>query len=379
MIIALQLVRLAAKQAWRSPARSLLTVLGIAAGIFLVAIVGALQSGLDRAVSRSADDVQLVVFRANRYCPSTSHLPLRYGDTIAALPGVAAVLPQQVHLSSCGTSMDVVAFRGVPAERFPDLALSAGSMAEWRARSDGALIGSALAQRRGLQVGERFAAAGITVTVCGIIASDAVADRNLAWVQLDFLSRAARTGVGMVTQFGVTVQDPTQLDAVARAIDEAFASEADPTHTAPEQAFLARAAGDLLDLVGFTRWVGLGAIGAVLLLAANTALLAARGRIREFAIFQTIGFAGPQLAWLVLVEGLLFGLIGGLIGALAAGVLLWQGGFALTSEGLSVVFQADAGVLATAVALALGLGLVASLAPALQTARRPILAGLRNT
>jgi putative ABC transport system permease protein len=370
---------LAAKQARRHPARTLLTVVGVAMGLFLFTVVQAMQQGLQEATARSAGDVRLVVFRENRFCPTTSRLPDRYEARIAAIPGVASVTPTQVVVNNCGTSLDVIVFRGVPRERFvrAGVPLAAGSTAAWEARADAALIGGALARRRGLRVGDTFEAAGVSVTVAGILASDEPQERNAAFVDLGFLQRAARR-VGSVTQFDVTVSDPGQLDRTAQAIDAEFAAEAEPTRTSPEKAFVAQAAGDLLDLIGFTRWVGLAAVAAVLGLVANTVLLAVRGRVRELAVLRTLGFGGGALAWLVIVEGLLLGAAGGVLGAAAAVATLLLGGFSLTSEGLSVVFQPDAAVLATAVAVSLGVGLLASVLPAMQAARRPIVASLRE-
>ena len=370
---------LAAKQALRHPARTLLTVVGVAMGLFLFTVVQAMQQGLQAATSRSAEDVRLVVFRQNRFCPTTSRLPDRYETRIAAVPGVASVTPTQVVVNNCGTSLDVVVFRGVPRERFAQtgVVLAAGSTAAWAARSDAALVGGALARRRGLDVGDTFEAAGISVTVAGILGSDQPQERNAAFVDLGFLQRAARR-VGTVTQFDVMVDDPARLDQVAQAIDAQFATEAEPTRTSAEKAFVAQAAGDLLDLIGFTRWVGLAAVAAVLGLVANTVLLAVLGRVRELAVLQTLGFGGGALAWLVIVEGLLLGAAGGALGAVAAVATLNWGGFSLTSEGLSVVFEPDAAVLAMAVAVSLGVGLLASVVPAVQAARRPIVASLRG-
>lgn len=380
-MIGINLVRLGWKHVVRHPARTTLTVLGVAAGMFLFTVVQAMQDGLEAATARTAGDTRLTVFRAHRFCPSTSRLPERYGAEIARVEGVASVMPIQVVVNSCGTGLDIVAFRGVPADQLAAqarrLRADPAMLAAWQARSDAALIGSALASRRRLGVGQRFEAAGVTVTVAGIIASDEPQDRNVAFVHLPFLQRSAH-GPGWVTQFDVRVADPARLDAVARAIDERFAREAEPTSTAPEQAFFAQAAGDVLDLVGFTRWVGLAAVAAVLALIANTVLLAARARVRDHAVLATLGYRGRHLALVVAAEGLVLGAAGGAFGAGAALVALARGGVSLTSEGLSVVFPSDPAIGLAALAIAALLGLVASALPALQAARRPILDGLRG-
>ena len=87
-----------------------------------------------------------------------------------------------------------------------------GSVNEWLNREDGALIGANLAQRRRLDVGDSFDAAGVTVVVSGIIRSaESSQDDNVAYVHLPFLQQASRVGLGTVTQFLVKVSDSSLL------------------------------------------------------------------------------------------------------------------------------------------------------------------------
>ncbi len=141
---------------------------------------------------------------------------------------------------------------------------------------------------------------------------------------------------------------------------------------------MSQAAGEVLGLVAFARWVGLAAAVAVLAVVANTMLLAVRSRVREIAVLGVLGYGRRELAVLVLAEGLILGLAGGLIGILAALATLYLGGFSLTSEGLSVVFALDGGLVAKALGITLLLGLLAAVVPAWQAARLPILDALRT-
>jgi len=91
-----------------------------------------------------------------------------------------------------------------------------------------------------------------------------------------------------------------------------------------------------------------------------------------------IGYDSAAVAVLVMAEGLILGLVGGVLGVAAAAVTLYVGGFSLTSEGFSVVFALDAGLIASALTITLLLGLLASVVPAWQAARRPVVAALRG-
>ena len=371
------LIGLAVTQVCRHPLRTGLTVIGVACGLFLFTMVEAMHRGLERATAANPEDRRLIVFREGRFCPNTSRLPERYGGDIARVPGVAQVLPTLVVVSSCATGMDVVTFRGVPPADVASTLADPTSLAAWRERSDAVLVGPALAQRRGLRPGTVFEAAGVRATVAGLLTSDEVQYQNVAIAHLDTLQRLARS-VGTVTQFDVVVADPATVDAVASAIDAVFAHETEPTRTSAEKAFVAQAAGEVLGLVAFARWVGLAAAAAVLVVVANTVLIAVRSRVQELAILAVIGYDSAAVAVLVMAEGLILGLVGGVLGVAAAAVTLYVGGFSLTSEGFSVVFALDAGLIASALTITLLLGLLASVVPAWQAARRPVVAALRG-
>ena len=112
------LIPLALKQLIRHRIRTLLTLLGIGAGIFLFTLVESMQSAVSEITGDQASEVTLVVFRENRYCPSTSRLPEYYADEIRQVDGVREVIPIQITVNNCGASLDVVTFRGVPPEQF---------------------------------------------------------------------------------------------------------------------------------------------------------------------------------------------------------------------------------------------------------------------
>lgn len=371
------------KQVFRHRVRSILTLSGVTVAMFLFAVVQAMQAGVEAATVTNAADTTLVVYRKDRFCPFTSRLPQSYLGQVARLPGVESVVPVKIVVNNCRTSLDVVTFRGVPKEDFlrgmaPHFTLVSGTLAEWERRSDAALLGETLAQRRGLKVGDRFDAAGVTVYVAGVIRSDEPQDHNVAYVHLDFLQFASgsRAG-GIVTQFNVKVTEPSQLEPVAKAIDELFAADQEPTHTAAEKAFVARAAADVIEIVGFMRWLGWGCLAAVLALIGNAIVLAVQERIRDHAILQTLGYRSGLIARLIISEGLVLSVLGGTVGS---GLALWvlaRGGLALSVDGLSIPFAAAPLLFVHGLGVACLLGILAGLVPAWQAARREIVTCFR--
>jgi putative ABC transport system permease protein len=382
MRLLVHLAALAAKQVARHRLRTALTLAGVASGIFLFTAVETMQASLRRATESSAGDTTLVVYRKNRFCPATSRLPGHYLDEIRRIPGVREAIPVQIVVNNCGASLDVVAFRGVPPADLPrynpDLVVVAGSLEDWTSRDDAALLGENFALRRGLEPGDQFEAAGVRVHVAGIVRSPLAQDNNVAYVHLPFLQQASRIGLGSVTQFNVRVESTDRLESVAGRIDEVFASDAEPTETRPEKAFFAQTGKDLIEIIGFTRWLGVGAVFAVLGLVANSLLLVARGRVQESAILQTLGFRPGAVGALMLWEGLLLGCVGGAVGSIAASLFLHWQRFTFGSEGLTLALTPSPAVALTGLSLAILLGLIASLWPARVVARHSIVASLRH-
>ncbi|MCP5536178.1 MAG: ABC transporter permease [Akkermansiaceae bacterium] len=376
----MKLVSLALKNLTRHRLRSLLTILGVAAGMFLYASVETMQTSLAKATQSSANDTTLVVYRENRFCPMTSRLPEHYLPTIKRIKGVREVIPIQISVNNCGASLDVITFRGVPPEALkqynPALEILEGSYNDFTKRSDAALVGRHFAQRRGLHAGDKFEAVGVNVYVAGIITSDSPQDDNVAYVHLPFLQQASRIGLGVVTQFNVKVESSDQLDAVASQIDETFKSDQQPTQTRPEKAFFAETAKQMIELIGFTRWLGLGSVLAVLGLVANAVLLIVRGRVKETAILQTLGYSRKDIAVIVVFEGVLLGIFGGFIGVAGAFMFFHVQSFTLGNEGLTLALAPTVSVFVSAMVVALLLGLLASLYPAWKATSRPLIQSL---
>jgi putative ABC transport system permease protein len=376
------LIQLATKQLLRHRLRTALTVCGVASGMFLFTAVETLQKSLALATEETAADTTLVVYRENRYCPMASQLPEYYQDEIREMKGVKEVIPIKITVNNCGASLDVITFRGVPEGMLrqfaPEIEIIDGDESEWLKRGDAALLGEQFAKRRGLKPGDKFDAVGITVHVAGIIHSPFPQDNNVAYVKLNFLQQASKTGLGIVTQFNVRVDKSSDLKPVAEAIDARFKSDQMPTNTRPEKAFFAEAAGQLIELIGFTRWLGIAAVVAVVTLVANAISLMVRSRVKENAVLRTLGYPSRAIMFLVLSEGGLLGLMGGLGGAGFAWVCLrWQS-FTMGSEGQTLAILPQFSTVLFAITAALALGIIASLHPAYIAIRQPIVKSLRS-
>jgi putative ABC transport system permease protein len=191
----------------------------------------------------------------------------------------------------------------------------------------------------------------------------------VAYVHLDFLQRAAGNRQGIVTQFNVRVSDPGLLDSVAATIDAEFRHSQAPTWTSSERAFTARAVKDIIELVRFAGWLGIGSLVAIFALVGNAISLSVQDRVRDHAVMQTLGFSGGLIVRLIVIESLILSMIGGLLGVGAATLVSHLGQFAFSVEGLSVVIATNRAMLASGLVICSIIGIAAGLVPALRAAR----------
>ncbi|MDG2053496.1 MAG: ABC transporter permease [Phycisphaerales bacterium] len=374
--------RLILRQIKGRPMRSGLTIAGVAIGLLLFVLIEGLQYGVTIATQPDENDTTLVVYRENRYCPATSTLPEIYQSRITELEGVLRVMPIQVVVNNCRASLDVVTFRGMKEDDFKnvlqtDAVVIDGSLDEWLARNDAAFLGSSLASRRSLSVGDRFEAAGYQVTVAGILESDRSGYDNLAFVHLPYIQYANRSKQGQVTQFNVIVDGPEKMDAVAAQIDEMFHSDQAPTHTRAERAFVADIAGDIVHIIGVVRYLGWACLAAVLALICNAMALSVQDRVVDNAVLQTLGYRRTRVFQLVVGEGLVLGVCGGIVGSLGAFILLWLSRVNLSVEGISIPIEVGVTQFLIGAGIATGIGLIAGIIPAMRAARRDLVSCFR--
>lgn len=362
--------------------RSLLTVSGAAVAIFVFYAVSSVQDGLRRLTEDEQSKRTLIVFQENRFCPASSRLPQNYAGAIQELSGVRDVMPMQVWTNNCRASLDVVVFNGVPPQQLRNnraLTLTSGAWDGFLSQRDSALVGRNVAARRSLGVGDQFSIGEISVKVAGVFSSTTSSEENLIYTHLALLQFTPGVGAeGTVTQLEVHLAEESNPEEVARAIDEKLKIGPVATTTRSRGAFQTSTLSDLVDLIDFSHWLGYACVGLVLSLVATTMVMSVQDRAQEHAVLQTIGLRPLGVVQLIVVESLVLCVVGGAIGTLAAVLALTFGGFAVGVEGVAISFQPSWILTATSLAVALAVGAVAGLIPALQTVRTSIVDSLRK-
>jgi putative ABC transport system permease protein len=370
------------KTLWRHRGRTMLTVGGAAVGLFVFCFVGSIQEGLDRLLGQQEAQRSLIVFQANKFCIATSNLPQTYADKIGRLPGVKQVIPIKVFTNNCRASLDVIVFYGAPPALLKgarDFAVLSGSMDEFERYQDAALVGRAVARRKGIETGDKFTLGDYTVTVAGVFACENRAEENYIYTHLDYLQRGrGQNKVGTVTQLEVLLEEGADPDATCQAIDDMLRRDQVETMTRPKGAFQAKSLGDVTHLIRMSRYLGLACLGLVLMLVATTTLMAVQDRIKEHAVLQTLGFSTWRVFVLVLAESSILGFVGGAIGVALASAFLWFANLSVGADAVTIAFTPSISLALAGLVVALTTGIVAGVVPAWQASRTEIVPALRD-
>ena len=295
---------------------------------------------------------------------------------------VRAVMPTLIKLNSCATNLDMVGIHGVDPRvlrSFRDFQVVAGSYEAFQAETGSALVGRELMERRGWTVGDAVDINRINFTIRGVFEDGGTTYESLALVHLTFLQQA--TGIGRdswATQLYVRVDDSEKLDSVAAQIDQVFDTDVFQTDTKPESAFLARGLEEFRDVAEFSQFLGYITALLTLILVANTIYMATQDRVKEIAILRTLGFMPERVLLLVVLESLTLSFIGGLLGAAGGYWIVNSGNYGVGIEGYQVAFVAEVHVFLFSFAVAILLGFLGGLLPAIAASRLQIVSGLRR-
>jgi len=370
---------------FRRWARSILTITGIGVGVFSLVVLGAVAENMNVLLSRSGSyyDSVISVVEANNsnfVGMSLGSRPLAREtvDEIRAYPGVREV-SRQVNIQISDE------FNGIPpmilgAEAdSPDYA--GFKIADGRRMTTGergvVVLGTDLAKKRGLEVGDTTTLRGTTFTVVGIFdrtymtVTDSGAFVPLADAQQIFHRRlpdAFRNTVtpsDLVLQANVYGEAGVDLDRLSermtRDIEGVLASG--PTK-------MQEAQGQIIDLINAVLWsIGVVALIVGTFSVVNTMTVAVGERTREIGVRRALGATRRRIRRDVLAESALMAGLGG-VGGLVLGVLVAAGlnSATVASTGTSL-FLVTPRLLAGTLAFAVVLGIIGGLWPARHAAR----------
>ena len=382
----MKFVGLVLRNLWRSKLRTGLTILSTTVALFLFVMLRTLVTSLDASVD-VADASRLVVRR------STSlifPLPLSYKDRLAAVDGVTgvtwmnwfgAVYPADERGFFAQFAVDHETF----FDLYPELLLTPEELAAFKNERTACIVGEKLARRYNWKPGTDVTLRGTiypgdwTFTIRGIYrARTPEVDANTMYFQWKGFDErmAAEDQGGQVGVYVIRLADANQSAQTAQRIDALFANSSAETRTETEKAFQLGFVTMMGNVRGAVRILCIFVLSGFLLVAINTMMMAARERTREIAVLKTLGFPDALILKLVLAESSLLGLLGGLIGCFGGAFVL--GGLSASGNAMFATFVVRPDTVWIGILIALGMGLVSGLIPAIGAARLRVVDALRQ-
>lgn len=268
---------------------------------------------------------------------------------------------------------------------FPEIKLSDAEKQAWAAERSAFIAGKALVDKYGWRIGQQIFLKGtyyptdLNLTLRGVFTvAGSESQEKVIYFHRKYLEEGIGN-IGRVGAFTLRLDSPRAVASVTRAAEKMFENSDFQVRAETEKAFqlsFAEMLGNVRLLFGA---IGTAAVFSIFFITANTMAMAARERVTEMAVLKTLGFRGPQVATLVLIEALAVGMLGALLGC---------GLFALSvpglAAGLAKVFpvfgtlRMGPRIWATGLAVGLGIGLLSGAVPAFSAARLRIVDALRR-
>ncbi|MFB3853034.1 MAG: ABC transporter permease [Vicinamibacterales bacterium] len=372
----------------RRKARTLFTTLSIVVAFTLFGVLSALKLAFTAGVDVADMDRLIMTHKVS----IIQLLPISYEARIEAVPGVVEVMHQTyfggVYQDPKNFFMQLPVDPADWRRMYPEYVLPEDQWKRFAAERTCAVVGEATAERFGWKVGDRVPIQATIWTkpdgsrtwefdICGIYGTTRKgADTTPFIFRYDYFDEGRRFGQGLVGWYVIRIADPAGAAATIERLDGMFANSEYETKTVPEKAFAQAFAAQVGDVGSIIAAIVTAVFFTILLVAANTMAQSVRERTSELAVLKTLGFGNRLVLFLVLLESCAIGLSGGSLGLLLAWAITHGGD---PTGGLFPAFYIPAKAFATGAALALGLGLVAGLMPAVQAMRLRIADALRRT
>ena len=378
------------KNAFRKKTRTLLTIGSIVLPLLVICLMGTFLKALEVPDPKTTHGSFRLVVRHR--VSLTSGLPAAYEEKVRQLPGVEAVSDFNYFGGRYrdGGARNVFMRFAVDPETFlnvfDDAEVVEGSTRDWLHDRTGCIVGTNLAAKYGWKLGDRVVLVGdvfpmtLELTIRGIYHLENGTSATL-FFDRGIIDERFPSFKGSVFTIWIKAKDAAASERLGPMIDALFENSPYPTKTETENAFRNGMVSMLGNVKLLLTSIGAIIVAVILLIAGNTMAMAARERITEIAVFRTLGFQKSTILALVLGESVLIALAGGTFGILlfvAAEPSLKRQLMLTPMSSIAATIRVYPEVLTLAFALAVGIGVLAGLVPALRSASRSIVDGLRQ-
>lgn len=385
----MKVLKLVYKNLLRHKLRSFLTIVGIAVAVLAFGLLRTIVSAWNAGVDASSTNRLITRHAVSFIFP----LPLSYRDQLKAIPGVEEV-------------SFVTWFQGIYKDQsfenfFPRMACDAQTVFDvypeyivpkdqlenFKKQRNSCIIGRKLATQHGFKIGDVIPLTGDIYrgnwefVVAGIYTGkDKTTDETQMYFHWDYLNERNRVenpwAADNVGWYALKIKNANDAANISVAVDALYANSPARTKTETETAFqqsFVSLSGAIITSLEVISYV---IIGIILLVLANTIIMSARERIREYAVLKTLGFTSLHVVGLIAGESLFISLLGGLVGLTVTFPVC--AGFGAAFPTMFPVFNVATSTLILSIVFSLSVGIIAAIFPAIRSARMKIVDGLRQ-
>ncbi len=377
------------QNARRNSIRTFLTIASLTISLALSMVLISLSTVSGEVAQSFRGNNRIVVMSSQGFAQPVPYAKLA---EIAALPGVDGAIPFSWYGGKYNEETTPFGQFGTDPDQFfkvyDDFTIKPDELKAWQADRAGCIVGRKLAGDRKLKVGDRLPLKdgvypfNLNLTIRGIY--DGPPNRDLRacffhWIYLDEGLKAQRSAAaGNAGTIFLRVKDQGQMKAVCARIDESTSNSDTPTKSQSEEGF----ANMFSEMAGDFRWIivaiGLAVGASLLCVAANSMAMALRERTTEVAVLKAIGFGKSLVIALILAESLLIAGIGGLFGSIGCKLFCDVVDLSKFTAGMMPFFYVPWSTAVGGLIVALGIGVVSGLFPAVRAARISVVNGLRK-
>jgi putative ABC transport system permease protein len=383
----MKILKLIIKNTLRHKLRTLLTIFGIAIAVIAFGLLRTVVTAWYSSEKATAPN-RLIVRQAVSFI---FPLPYSYLDKIQRVPGVKEVTFANWFGGTYIDKSQFFARLGVDADTYFDVyneyLLPKDELATFKKERNSCVIGVDIAKKYNLKIGDVMTLEGDIYpgswefVVRGIYKpkyeyTDAT-QMLFHWSYLDERMKQDMPGrAGDVGWYIVLIKDASQSAVISKEIDELFANSPAETKTETESAFQQGFIQSSSAIITSMNFISFIIIGIIMLVLANTMIMAARERTREYAVLKTLGFSGKHIAGIIMGESLFISALGGILGLLLTYPLV--AAFAeVIPKGMFPIFQIEPITIILAVGTVLLIGVVAAIFPIQRAMRTNIVEGFR--
>ena len=369
-----------------------ITVAGIALVVFVFAAVLMMAYGIQKTLSITGSDDNVLVSRKSSFGETTSIVTVDIQNIIKTLPEIAKdregnqIISNEpvivINLEKLGGGMSNISVRGVSpsiASLRPQMKLVKGRMFNFGTRE--LIVGSSIESRfNGAQIGDKVKFAKDEWTIVGIFSASSSGFESEFWGDALQLLDAFNRG-STVSTVTFKLADPSRFELVKRAFEvdrrlQQFEPMIETKFFEKQSEMMAlfiRILGIFITII-----FSLGAIIG----ASITMYAAVANRTVEIGTLRSLGFSRRSVLTAFLTESLIISIAGAIIGMfLASGLQFFSIStlnFASFSE-LQFKFALSPDIIISSLIFAIVMGIVGGFFPSLRAARLKIVEALRES